>query len=87
MKNGLAAIVLLEKLHNLIAVMPHVVRPRLHRFDVEIKRRVAVAAGVVRFAAVVRDVTGVVQHARQQAPSRAALSSRSHAAIAKRFAR
>ena len=59
----LATIVLLEKLHHLIAVLPHVVRPRLHCLDVEIKRRVAVAAGVVRFAAVVSDVTGVVQHA------------------------
>ena len=66
MKNGLATIVLLEKLNHLIAVLPHVVRPRLHRLDIEIKRRIAVAAGVVRFAAVVGDVTGVVQHARQQ---------------------
>ena len=60
------AYVLPEGVDDLIGMSPHVALADLRGLDVEIERGVAISAGVVPFAAVIRDIAGAVEHARQE---------------------
>src|SRR3954453_7599171 len=61
----LAAFMFLEETDPLVRMVPHVVWTKFNGLHIDVESRVAIAACVVRLPAVVANVTGFSQHARE----------------------